>query len=823
MDDTIEISESVTSETTQDYGVSLGFSNIVEIAGSFNYTIAESLTFSEKVTHPVKAPRGEFWETRLLAVWKFVRIYKGWKTDTHSCGSHLDSIVRWPHAYHICDYPEGSLPENYCRNWKYVLPSGGGGSGGSVNPPSSGPTPVTSVNGLADGTVLHTTDTRRIYKMVGGAPVWQATCADNICLPQSRPTTQAVVNAGPAIPRNGSSAVDQRGRVYVFVGGAPLWQDSCATPVNCGTPVKVSNWSIDARDHMNRVPADGNLVQAKAGAVDLPVAMTIGGALIPFASPQEVIDVGQGGDWQRRVVAISAGSYNLLGFSPVDGTLVQGTGGGVSGPVAMAVGGAFVPFANPQEVIDVGQGGDWASKVRAIPLRAFNAHPRVPSDSTLIQGTGGGASSPVATIVGGARVNFASPQEVVDSGYGADWPSKVRAIPLRAFNEIRDDMPIDGTLVQGQGTPVAAIVGRARVNFASPRRSSTAVTAPTGGRSSGSSPPGRSTRCRRRSLMGRGSGRRARPARAESSAARKSTSTAWPSWKPPDTARDRCRSSRPASGTRCRPDRRRHPHQGRRLLQPSRDRRRRESPVHQHGRTHPRRLRRQTHASHTRTRLGQPDDHHHRRHPHRQGRSHLRGGHRGQSPNRLPHHDRTPGSRLRRQTPPGHPPRVWDSLTTTIADGTRIKDADSSSQAAIVGGAKVPFISMDELTHAGYADKPMQVIPGRVWDNLTTTITDGTRIAKAAATSEAAIVGRARIDFHTMTELQAAGYGGKPRQVIPPRVWDNLTTTIADGTYVKSPGSAAVWLINGGRRTPASQSTGVQVIPARVLDAIPLA
>ncbi|MFB9724894.1 hypothetical protein, partial [Planobispora longispora] len=625
VDDTIEISESVTSETTQDYGVSLGFSNIVEIAGSFNYTIAESLTFSEKVTHPVKAPRGEFWETRLLAVWKFVRIYKGWKTDTHSCGSHLDSIVRWPHAYHICDYPEGSLPENYCRNWKYVLPSGGGGSGGSVNPPSSGPTPVTSVNGLADGTVLHTTDTRRIYKMVGGAPVWQATCADNICLPQSRPTTQAVVNAGPAIPRNGSSAVDQRGRVYVFVGGAPLWQDSCATPVNCGTPVKVSNWSIDARDHMNRVPADGNLVQAKAGAVDLPVAMTIGGALIPFASPQEVIDVGQGGDWQRRVVAISAGSYNLLGFSPVDGTLVQGTGGGVSGPVAMAVGGAFVPFANPQEVIDVGQGGDWASKVRAIPLRAFNAHPRVPSDSTLIQGTGGGASSPVATIVGGARVNFASPQEVVDSGYGADWPSKVRAIPLRAFNEIRDDMPIDGTLVQGQGTPVAAIVGRARVNFASPQEVV----------DSGYSADWRPIV-------------RIIPARAFNAM--------------PTKIADGTRLGKAGS-----------PSQGGVVG-------------------------------------GAKVDFH--------SMAELEAAGYGPRPLQV------------------IPARVWDALPARIADGTRIKDADSSSQAAIVGGAKVPFISMDELTHAGYADKPMQVIPGRVWDNLTTTITDGTRIAKAGATSE---------------------------------------------------------------------------------------
>ncbi|MFC6819458.1 hypothetical protein ACFQHS_29365, partial [Nonomuraea dietziae] len=113
-------------------------------------------------------------------------------------------------------------------------------------------------------------------------------------------------------------------------------------------------------------------------------------------------------------------------------------------------------------------------------------------------------------------------------------------------------------------------------------------------------------------------------------------------------------------------------------------------------------------------------------------------------------------------------------------------------------------------------------IPIRVWDNLNEQIADGTRIMKAGTTSEAAIVGGAKIEFHTMAELTASGYGDKPRQTIPVRVWDTLSGQIADGTYVKSPDSASVWLINAGRRTAAQQSTNVQVIPARVLNAIPL-
>jgi hypothetical protein len=232
----------------------------------------------------------------------------------------------------------------------------------------------------------------------------------------------------------------------------------------------VSDWSIDARDHMNTQPADGNLVQARYGETNLPVSMTIGGALVPFANPQEVTDVGQGPNFPGGVVIISSNSYNAMGFTPRDGTLIQGTAGGQSTPVAMMVGGARINFANPQEVIDAGYGQNWGQYVRGIPSRHFHGIPTTPRDGTLIQGTKG--STPVAAIVGGARVNFANPQEVIDTGYGTDWPSKVRGIPERAFNEIADQIP-DLVLVQGTGggqsTPVAQVIGGARVEFASPQ------------------------------------------------------------------------------------------------------------------------------------------------------------------------------------------------------------------------------------------------------------------------------------------------------------------------------------------------------------------
>ncbi|MGW1178985.1 hypothetical protein ACWD4P_35290 [Kitasatospora sp. NPDC002543] len=378
-------------------------------------------------------------------------------TGSFSAGKLVDVVVDKPSPeYDILR--RGGVLENLI---------GGGGSSGGRPPhhprrPDQGtpgrssqkptePQPITSVVGLPDNTQLIATDTGRVYKMVGGAPVWQATCDDGICQPTSRPTTQAVIDAGPATPRDGSSAVDQRGNVYLFVGGAPLHQDTCAAPLSCGNPVKVSNWSIDARDHMNDQPADGHLVQGWDGGTGLPVAETVGGAIVPFNNPQEVIDTGYGTDWRTKVTALSARSYNSIGFVLADGTLIQGAGGAAT-PVAVMIGGARVNVANAQELQDIGITGDWASRVRAIPTRAFNQIPAdIPRDGTLVQGAGA-SPTPVAHIVGGARVNFGSPQDVIDAGYGQDWATKVKVIPSRAFSLIPEHQPTTRGPLHGQLT-----------------------------------------------------------------------------------------------------------------------------------------------------------------------------------------------------------------------------------------------------------------------------------------------------------------------------------------------------------------------------------
>ncbi|MEW9548349.1 hypothetical protein, partial [Nonomuraea sp. NPDC050783] len=171
------------------------------------------------------------------------------------------------------------------------------------------------------------------------------------------------------------------------------------------------------------------------------------------------------------------------------------------------------------------------------------------------------------------------------------------------------------------------------------------------------------------------------------------------------------------------------------------------------------------------------------------------------------------------------------SVDHLLLDGTRVKDEGSSGQAAIVGGARVAFQSMEELNGAGYGDKPMLVIPNRLWKQLTTRIADGTRIKNAGSTTQAAIVGGARVPFQSMEELNGAGYGDKPMQVIPARVYEALPTRIADGTFIRKPNAPQIGMVvTGGRVTfPTADDLRrnghgdkpILTVPARVFDAMP--
>ncbi|MEU5877512.1 cutinase family protein [Spirillospora sp. NPDC047279] len=221
-------------------------------------------------------------------------------------------------GYQVCcgstSYPERT--SEYFAN----LMMGLVGQGRPAPPeiPAPGPAPVTSVHGLADGTVLITSDTRRVYKMVGGAPIWLTSCENGLC-PNPRPTTQAVINAGPAVPRDASTAKDEAGNVFKFVGGAPIHLSSCS--VGCGSPVAITAGSIVNNDHMRRVPADGATAKDEAGNV----FKFVGGAPIHLTT----CNIAGGCGTPVPITAWSIVNYDHMRSMPVDGATAKDEAGNV--------------------------------------------------------------------------------------------------------------------------------------------------------------------------------------------------------------------------------------------------------------------------------------------------------------------------------------------------------------------------------------------------------------------------------------------------------------------------------------------------------------
>ncbi|MGI5204743.1 cutinase family protein [Spirillospora sp. CA-108201] len=199
-----------------------------------------------------------------------------------------------------------------------------GGQGRPAPPeipaPPAGPPPVTSVHGLEDGTVLVTSDSKRVYKMVGGAPVWLTSCANGLC-PDPRPTTQAVIDAGPAVPRDAATARDEAGNVFKFVGGAPIHLSSCNIAGGCGSPVPITAGSIVNYDHMRPVPADGATAKDEAGNI----FKFVGGAPIHLTT----CDIAGGCGTPVPITAWSVVNYDHMRPAPVDGATAKDEAGNV--------------------------------------------------------------------------------------------------------------------------------------------------------------------------------------------------------------------------------------------------------------------------------------------------------------------------------------------------------------------------------------------------------------------------------------------------------------------------------------------------------------
>jgi surface antigen len=122
------------------------------------------------------------------------------------------------------------------------------------------------INGLrpvpTDGKFLRAAETGRVYRVVGGAPIWLSSCVDGCPgLVNVNQWTIDVLDHLRAVPANGSFLrAAETGRVYRVVGGAPIWLSSCVD--GCPGLVKVNQWSVDVLDHLRPYPADGSFLRA---------------------------------------------------------------------------------------------------------------------------------------------------------------------------------------------------------------------------------------------------------------------------------------------------------------------------------------------------------------------------------------------------------------------------------------------------------------------------------------------------------------------------------------------------------------------------------
>ncbi|SCF04185.1 S1 family peptidase [Micromonospora chokoriensis] len=190
--------------------------------------------------------------------------------------------------------------------------------------------------------------------------------------------------------------------------------------------------------------ADGSLYREPAGAI----AVITGGAPVWFDSVEEISATGYPQSW----AAVPDGTFGLLPAVPRNGTLVAAPNHGIY----VVAGGAKIWFNSPQEIIDTGYGG---TAPTIVPTRHLDTFPDVPRDGTVVSGPGHG----IYVVAGGALVWFASPQEMVDSGYGGVAPA---ILPARYLSGL-SGTPRDGTMVTTPSGDVFLTVGGAKKHFRS--------------------------------------------------------------------------------------------------------------------------------------------------------------------------------------------------------------------------------------------------------------------------------------------------------------------------------------------------------------------
>lgn len=180
----------------------------------------------------------------------------------------------------------------------------------------------------ADNAIVRGSRSGEIYRMVGGAPIYQSSCEPG-CDPHVNIDDAAIANAGAGgvwnhIARHPGDAATARavetGRVYKSLGGAFVYLYTCDP--GCGTPASVNQGTIDAIGgtgafrFLRKHPADGATLRAVETGRIYKIA---GGAPIYLNS----CDAGCGLPVGLNQRAVDEGGLGALRTLPLDGTTLR--------------------------------------------------------------------------------------------------------------------------------------------------------------------------------------------------------------------------------------------------------------------------------------------------------------------------------------------------------------------------------------------------------------------------------------------------------------------------------------------------------------------
>src|SRR5450631_3199615 len=308
---------------------------------------------------------------------------------------------------------------------------------------------------VTDGSFIQIAGRPQIYRIAGGAPTYVSTWAAFGGSEPTTSISQASFDALRTVPADGTFVTGgQHGQVYRIAGGAPTYVSTWKAFGGSQPTVTGDQAAIDHAgaggvwNHLNFRPADGTFV---AGGQRGEVYRFAGGAPLYVSSwnalggPQPVIAMNQAAIDK----AGAGGPWNHVAYRPADGTFVIGA---KRGGVYRFAGGAplyvstWTPFGGPKPTVVVDQRALDSARGAS---GAFSHALLAPADGTFVTGVPSGrvfrVSSGVATWVlswtpfGGRKPTvMVSDADLYYAGAPNPWQYLIRATPDWTLMSHRD-------------------------------------------------------------------------------------------------------------------------------------------------------------------------------------------------------------------------------------------------------------------------------------------------------------------------------------------------------------------------------------------------